>query len=307
MALPINIKELIHGKVVEWERLEFKKGRNPEEVLHTICAFANDINNWGGGYVVLGIETKNGLPQLPPVGLPAESLDRIQGELIQICYQIQPNYLPISQPYVVDDKHILIIWVPAGDLRPYSCPSTQGDDARRQNYIRSGSSSIIARGDNHTRLLELTAKIPFDDRINQQARLTDLDFGLIREYLSEAGSDLFDESVQIPFADLCRQMQIARGPIEFLRPVNIGLMFFNREPHKFFNRAWIELAIHPNEAGRNFISETFKGPLHHQIRNCLAFLKNNVIRTEVRKITGRAESKTISNRSEHTSELQSQR
>jgi len=85
MALPINIRELIHGKVVEWERLEFKTGWNPEDTLHTISAFANDINNWGGGYIVLGIETKNGLPQLPPVGLPADSLDRIQSELIQIC------------------------------------------------------------------------------------------------------------------------------------------------------------------------------------------------------------------------------
>lgn len=45
MSLPINIRELIHGKVVEWERLEFKKGWNPEEVPHTLCAFANDISN----------------------------------------------------------------------------------------------------------------------------------------------------------------------------------------------------------------------------------------------------------------------
>ena len=72
-------------------------------------------------------------------------------------------------------------------------------------------------------------------------------------------------------------------------------MFFNREPHKFFNRAWIELAIHPDDAGRNFKTETFKGPLHHQVRNCLVYLRNEVIRTEVRKITGQAESKTISN------------
>jgi ATP-dependent DNA helicase RecG len=295
MALPINIRELIHGKVVEWDRLEFKKGWNPEEVLHTLCAFANDINNWGGGYVVVGIETKNGLPQLPPVGLPADSLDRIQSELIQICYQMQPNYLSISQPYLIDDRHILIIWAPAGDLRPYSCPSTQGNDARRQYYIRSGSSTIIARGDNQTKLLELTAKTPFDDRINQQARLTDLDFGLIREYLSDVRSDLFDESINIPFADLCRQMQIARGPIEFLRPVNVGLMFFNRQPQHFFNRAWIELAIHSDDSGRNYISETFTGPLHHQIRNCLNYIRNEVIRTEVYKVNGRAESVTVTN------------
>ncbi|HEY5510424.1 MAG TPA: hypothetical protein VIK10_05275 [Prolixibacteraceae bacterium] len=50
MALPVNITELLHGKVVEWERLEFKEGWNPEDVLHSVCAFANDINNWGGGY-----------------------------------------------------------------------------------------------------------------------------------------------------------------------------------------------------------------------------------------------------------------
>ena len=55
-ALPINVEELLRGQIVEWERLEFKKGWNPEEIIHTICAFANDINNWGGGYLIVGIE-----------------------------------------------------------------------------------------------------------------------------------------------------------------------------------------------------------------------------------------------------------
>ena len=30
MNLPININQLLHGKAVEWERLEFKAGWNPE-------------------------------------------------------------------------------------------------------------------------------------------------------------------------------------------------------------------------------------------------------------------------------------
>ena len=82
MALPVNISELVHGKVVEWERLEFKEGWNPEDVLHTVCAFANDINNWGGGYIILGIKAVEGFPEFPPKGLPLDSLDRIQGELV---------------------------------------------------------------------------------------------------------------------------------------------------------------------------------------------------------------------------------
>ena len=48
MALPINISELINGKTIEWERIEFRKGWNPERTLRTITAFANDFNNWGG-------------------------------------------------------------------------------------------------------------------------------------------------------------------------------------------------------------------------------------------------------------------
>lgn len=295
MALPINISELIHGKVVEWERLEFKEGWNPEDVLHSVCAFANDINNWGGGYIIIGIKATEGIPQFPPKGLALESIDRIQGELINICYKIQPNYLPVTQPFLMEGKHILVIWCPAGDMRPYSCPSTLGNDARRQYYIRSGSSSIIAKGDNQTRLVELTAKIPFDDRINQEAKLNDLELGLIREFLQEIGSDLFNESATMPLPDLCKAMHIARGPVEYLRPINAGLLFFNSNPHRFFNRAWIELAIHKDDAGRNFFSETFKGPLHRQIRNCLSYLQTEVLKTETRKIKGQAESITITN------------
>ncbi len=295
MAIPINIPELINGKVVEWERLEFKQGWNPEDILHTVCAFANDMNNWGGGYVIVGIKADEGIPRFPIEGISIQSLDKIQGELISICYRIQPNYLPIMQPYEIDGKHMLVIWCPAGDMRPYSCPSTLGDDARRQYYIRMGSRSIVAKGDAQTRLMELTAKVPFDDRINQQAGLNDLEFGLIRELLQEVKSDLFEKSTAMPFPDLCKAMQIARGPVESLRPINAGLLFFNGKPHRFFNRAWIELAVHQDDMGRNYISETFKGPLHKQIRDCLSYLKNKVLKTETRKISGQAESILINN------------
>ena len=66
MALPININDLITGQTVEWDRIEFKEGWNPEAVLHTMCAFANDINNWGGGYIITGIAEKEGMPIFPP-------------------------------------------------------------------------------------------------------------------------------------------------------------------------------------------------------------------------------------------------
>ena len=43
MALPINIEDLLGGLVVEGNRVEYKKGWNPDPIYRTICAFANDF------------------------------------------------------------------------------------------------------------------------------------------------------------------------------------------------------------------------------------------------------------------------
>ena len=295
MALPVNIEKLIHGQAVEWERLEFKKGWNPEPVMHTICAFANDINNWGGGYIIIGVDAKNGRPVLPPEGLPAESIDSIQGKIVEVCHKIQPNYLPLIQPDVFMGKHIIVIWVTAGDLRPYTALTTLGQKAERAKYIRSGSKTIIARGGNERRLDELTARIPFDDRINQNSSLENLDLGLIQAYLKQIKSELYEESKSIPFADLCRKMNIARGPDEFLRPVNVGLMFFNENPEEFFDRARIEVVIHKDDFGKEFSEKKFIGPLNKQLKDALDYIKNNVLRYEVRKVKYKAEAPNLFN------------
>ena len=51
MSVPTNIRTLLSGNVVEWARIEFKETWDAEASLKTICAFANDIDNWGGGYI----------------------------------------------------------------------------------------------------------------------------------------------------------------------------------------------------------------------------------------------------------------
>lgn len=288
MALPINIEELIHGRTVEWERLEFKQSWNPEDVIHSMCAFANDIHNWGGGYIVIGIAEQNGQPVLPPSGLQQDQLDRIQGEIIGLANKLLPNYFPITQPYLFQDRHILVLWCPAGDNRPYTALTTLGDGGQRQAYVRIGSRSIIARNENLRKLQELTARVPFDDRINNQATIGNLDLGLIREYLQEIKSNLFEESLYMPFADLCRTMLIAKGPLEDLRPVNVGLLFFSKTPEQFFNRAWIELVWHKDGSAKNFKEVYFKGPLHQQLREAFSFIQNNIISEQVIKHSDKA-------------------
>ena len=47
MKLPINIEELLDGKAVENDRIEYKTGWNPDAIYRSICAFANDFDETG--------------------------------------------------------------------------------------------------------------------------------------------------------------------------------------------------------------------------------------------------------------------
>jgi ATP-dependent DNA helicase RecG len=108
-------------------------------------------------------------------------------------------------------------------------------------------------------------------------------------FLQEIKSELLEESAQIFFNDLCRQLLIAKGSDEDLRPVNSGLLFFSNHPENYFNRVWIEVVIRKDEAGDDFSEKHFKDPIHHQLRNALNFIKNQIIVEKVKKISGQAE------------------
>jgi ATP-dependent DNA helicase RecG len=102
-------------------------------------------------------------------------------------------------------------------------------------------------------------------------------------------SDLYEESKHISLANLTRNMYIAKGSDEYLRPVNAGLLFFSQTPEKFFNRSWIEVVWHKDDVGDSFTEHYFKGALHHQLRDALRFIKTNIIHEHVMKVPNRAE------------------
>jgi putative transcriptional regulator len=77
MALPINIEDLLNRQRIEGNRIEFKRGWNPAKIYQTICAFANDFDNIGGGYILVGVEEDHGRARRPVVGIPEEKLDGI--------------------------------------------------------------------------------------------------------------------------------------------------------------------------------------------------------------------------------------
>ena len=55
------------------------------------------------------------------------------------------------------------------------------------------SSTVIANETDQQRLLELTAKVPFDNRINHHASINDLNLTHIASFLNEVNSSLYTE------------------------------------------------------------------------------------------------------------------
>ena len=45
MELEISVEDLLNKRKIESDRIEFKAGWNPDDIYHSVCAFANDYNN----------------------------------------------------------------------------------------------------------------------------------------------------------------------------------------------------------------------------------------------------------------------
>lgn len=187
MGIPTNIKTLLSGDVVEWARIEFKETWDAEASLKTICAFANDMDNWGGGYLVIGVRDAHGQPDSLP-GVNPDKVDGYLKDMLNKCKRIQPEYMPMD------------------------------------------------------------------------------------------------------FADLCRNMNLVSSLPEYVKPKNVGLMFFSLEPEKFFPYAQIDVVQFPDDLGGDqIIEKTFTGPLHQQLRETLQYIRNGIITERIHKLPDKAE------------------
>ena len=201
MALPINIEDLLNKRKIESNRIEFKTGWNPDKIYHTICAFATDLDNIGGGYILVGVEE--------------DEIDRILKDMVGYDAKISPSYLTKVSPEEVDGKIILAIWVPAGINRPYSvAESVVAKKSIPKFYVRSKSSTIEAKGEILDEVRELAHRVPFDERGNVAAKIDDISSVLVYEYLKQVGSKLAGDFMAKPLIDILDEMDLLTGPTE---------------------------------------------------------------------------------------------
>jgi ATP-dependent DNA helicase RecG len=272
--LPINVEDLLYGRGVESSRVEFKARWDEKtvgaQILKTLCAFANDLQNLNGGYVVVGVEENEGSAILPPKGLSDENIDAMQRWIRGNCKRMDPEYQPVFSPEMVEGKKILVLWAPGSDIRPHRAPS----DAKgsKKFFVRIGSETVDAEANGFLeQLLQMTARVPFDDRRALNATIENLREAKVREYIKDVGSGLLEEAHA---RELYRKMRIAVQVNGYDAPKNVGLMMFSENAEEWFPSARIEIVQFAGGAAGDVLEEqSFTGGLHEQLRKALGYLE----------------------------------
>ena len=297
--IPVKIETLLEGRKVERNRIEYKEGFNPSDIVHTICAYANDIAGEDGGYLVIGVKAKEGIPVLPPKGLPQDTLDDIQLKLFQYCNKIEPRYIPKIEVVEYDGKYLIYLKCSAGDAGPYQAPvdvyskreAGKQQDRTMKYWIRPASLTTEAKQGELAELFEKFASVPYIDRINSGASMDYIRRGYVEDFIRASNSSLIEELNIRSLEDLLISEEVAEDKDEGIAIKNIGLLMFGERPDKLIPGTKIELVrFHDEEAeASDFTEKTFYGPIWKQVKDALDYIKNTVIEEKVVKVEGKAE------------------
>jgi predicted HTH transcriptional regulator len=189
MAYTIDLKELSQR---ENEKVEWKENGDDKHIVasivKTISAFANDIANFGGGYVVCGakeIKDEYGFPKLKFTGLSADKLKEIEGKVLQHCRDyVSPSIAPIVQELEnPEDKQTrILVFIVIADSQAH----TYRDGESTSYYVRIGRETRIAKNGIFRQLMESKQQIvPFDKRPNPNTSEKDIDPLLFRDCMNE--------------------------------------------------------------------------------------------------------------------------
>lgn len=302
MALPISVEEILFSGNVEDERIEYKTGGVLESIIHTICAFANDIENNDGGYIFLGIKAINGKPVYPPVGIEEDKLDSLQQRLLELCHMIEPFYFPSLEICTVQGKKVLALYVHSGEERPYqariSIPERkEGMKTSKEKavYIRRGSSTVVASLEEIRELYDLASRTSFDERDNPYGEIADISREKMIGHLQRTHSTLYSLSASMTTQEIAKAMRLVGGVKDNPMPKNVGLLMFSDKTAEFFPYAYIELIDLPDATGKGMKEKTFKGPIQTQLEEALNYIQSNWLESKLFKAEAKKQSILIYN------------
>lgn len=267
MSARIDLTELARR---ENEQTEWKENvADINDVVSTLSAFANDLQNLGGGYVVCGAreeKDEHGFPRLVRAGLAAARFKEIEGTVLSLCRdRVSPPITPLVDELESDDpqRRILVFTQPATASAHSFRPGTEG----AKHYVRVSRSTIEARnGVLRDLLVRKGAMEPWDRRPCGGATADDLDLLTLRDALQRMGVFTPDRGVEpylvegVQISPFVPSLCIAEPLTGVLRPRNYAVLLFGREPQRLIPGAFAIYSAYPGQDRTDPTSRRFEIP-----------------------------------------------
>lgn len=257
--IDLNLTELATR---ESEQVEWKEDvASAEDVVRTIAAFANDISNLGGGYVICGareVKDEHGFQRLEQIGMTAARCREVEERTLALCRShVEPPFLPLVEEVPSSDppRRMLVFIVPRSN-RAHSY--RQKTDTGKY-YIRVGRQTVEARNGLLRELLVRKGDIePWDYQPCKTASIADFDLISLRDAMQRMG--IFDPHRGLePFLSdttrlhaltpsLCVRDPLVQSPengLADLRPRNFAMLLFGRDVQRHIPGAYAIFSIYP--------------------------------------------------------------
>jgi len=227
-------------------KIEFKERLS--SIDREIVAFANT----SGGTIYLGVDDAGKI-----IGISINNA--LKSQITDIAHNIDPS-IKVSLHEFRHEK-VLAIQVPSGHDKPYRC--TEGF------YVRNGPSTQKLKRDDIVMLINHSDKIRFDESLNEQFHYPkDFSHEALEQYIHLCGI-----STNASPHDILISLNAAEQVQDTLKFTNAGVLFFAKEPQKFFPESYITAVKYKTPERFSIIDKKdFKGSPIEQIEHTLQFI-----------------------------------
>lgn len=228
MALDSDQITELAGRLESFQVERKATAQDTTKIEESICAFANDLPNEGGGVILIGVHDKTG----KPTGL------RIDDQLLLKLTDLRSNGNILPFPQILVDRAVLegqaIAYI---EVKPSPSPPVR---LRGRTVIRPGPSVRTATRDEERVLSERrrSLELSFDQRPVFGASLDDLDLDFFaREFLPSA---VDPEVLRENGRSIGEQLAALHLASPDAVPNVAGLLVLGREPTAFIPGAYVQ-------------------------------------------------------------------
>ena len=257
--------------------LDWKKGGDPENIVETLTAFANDYEEVGCGFVLCGIEEqkhKDGSSTSEVAGITRGESNRLQNRIFELSRNrahppITPRFDSVS---LDEDKEVLVVWVAASNELHFW---------DKKVVIRRADKTVTATINQHSELVLRKAHLHWLDQPCPGATEDDINFFALEEiskgHKQGGGAREFLQPGIRMFASARPLCSTVVGPTgDVVVPNRFAMLLIGEKPHQFMPGAFVALTRFQglSRADSIFSSTEYFGPIPLLIEKVIGELES---------------------------------